>query len=171
LPNLTATTPILSPALVARRVVLLVPTCNPGPQWQAFLQALKVQTLQPELCIVIDSESTDGAPEAAQAAGLKVHRMARADFNHGTTRQRAIEQFAVDADLVVFLTQDAVLAEPSALHQLVSAFDDATVAAVYGRQLPHANATPVAAHARLFNYPATGHTRRLSDVPELGIKT
>ncbi len=171
MPNLTATTPIPSSVPSARRIVLLVPVCNPGPQWQTFLQALKVQTLQPDHCIVIDSESTDGAPEAAHAAGLTVHRMARADFNHGTTRQQAIEQFAADADVVVFLTQDALLVEPSALQQLVAAFDDTPVAAAYGRQLPHANATPVAAHARLFNYPATSHTRRLSDVPAFGIKT
>jgi rhamnosyltransferase len=171
LPHLTATTPIPSSAPSARRVVLLVPTCNPGPQWQAFLQALKVQTLQPDRCIVVDSESTDGAPEAAQAAGLTVHRIARADFNHGTTRQLAIEQFAADADLVVFLTQDAVLAEPSALQQLVAAFDDATAAAAFGRQLPHDNATPMAAHARMFNYPATSHTRCFDDAPAFGIKT
>ncbi len=155
----------------ARRVVLLVPTCNPGPLWQVFLQALKTQTLQPDRCIVIDSESTDGAPEAAQAAGHTVQRIARADFNHGTTRQRAIDQFAADADLVVLLTQDAVLAEPTALQQLLAAFDDPTVAAAFGRQLPHANATHVAAHARLFNYPATSHTRCLGDAPAFGIKT
>jgi rhamnosyltransferase len=165
------TAPIHPPEPSARRVVVLVPTCNPGLHWPAFLQALQAQTLRPESCVVIDSDSTDGAPEAAQAAGLTVHRIARADFNHGTTRQQAVEQFAAQADVVVFLTQDAVLAEPSALQQLVAAFDDATVAAVYGRQLPHANATPVAAHARLFNYPATSHTRRLSDVSEFGIKT
>ena len=58
-----------------------------------------------------------------------MHRIARADFNHGTTRQQAIEQFAADADVVVFLTQDAVLTEPTSLQQLVDAFDDPTVAA------------------------------------------
>lgn len=171
LQNLSASTPIHPPELSARRVVLLAPTCNAGPGFVAFLQALQTQTLQPMRSVVIDSASTDGTPEAAQAAGLTVHRIARADFNHGATRQQAIEQFAADADVAVFLTQDAVLAEPTALEQLAAAFDDAAVAAVYGRQLPHADATPVAAHARLFNYPATGHVRRWADVAEFGIKT
>ena len=155
----------------ARRVVVLVPTCNPGPQWPDFLRALQAQTLQPERCVVIDSESTDGAVQAAQAAGLTVQRVARASFNHGATRQQAVDQFAGQADVVVFLTQDAVLAEPNALQALVAAFDDTSVAAAYGRQRPHANATPVAAHARLFNYPDTGHTRGLHDAPAFGIKT
>jgi rhamnosyltransferase len=120
---------------------------------------------------VIDSASDDGAAEAAQAAGLVVHRIDRADFNHGTTRQQAVEQFAAHADVVVFLTQDAVLADPMALQYLVSALDDSQVAAAYGRQLPHADATAVAAHTRLFNYPATSHSRSWADVPKFGIKT
>ena len=71
--------------------------------------------------------------------------MSRQSFNHGTTRQWAIDQFAGPADVVVFLTQDAVLAEPSALQALVAALDDPQAAAAYGRQLPHPDATPVAA--------------------------
>jgi rhamnosyltransferase len=120
---------------------------------------------------VIDSASDDGAVEAAQAAGLVVHRIERADFNHGTTRQEAVEQFAAHADVVVFLTQDAVLADPMALHHLVSSLDGTQVAAAYGRQLPHTDATAVAAHTRLFNYPAASHSRSWTDVPEFGIKT
>lgn len=171
LPNQSDTTTIQLPEPSARRVVVLVPTCNPGPQWPAFLQALQAQTLQRERCVVIDSESTDGAPEAARAAGLTVHRIARAHFNHGTTRQQAVDQFAAQADVLIFLTQDALLADPAALQQLVAAFDDPTVAAAYGRQLPQPDATPVAAHARLFNYPATDHVRRWTNVAEFGIKT
>lgn len=150
---------------------MLVPTCNAGPGFATFLQALQTQTLWPMRCVVIDSASTDGTAEAAEAAGLTVHRIARADFNHGTTRQRAIGQFAADADVVVFLTQDAVLADSSALQRLVAALDDPAVAAAYGRQLPHINATPVAVHARRFNYPAVSHTRCWDDVPAFGIKT
>jgi rhamnosyltransferase len=44
------------------------------------------------------------------------------------------------------------------------------VAAAYGRQLPHHNATPFAAHARLFNYPDTSRTQTLADAPSRGLK-
>lgn len=165
----TATHPLPEPG--ARHVVVLVPTCNPGPSWQFFLQAFQAQTLHPCRCVVIDSESSDGTVQAAQAAGLTVHSVPRATFNHGTTRQQAVDQFAAQADVVVFLTQDAILADPTALQRLVAAFDDAAVAAVYGRQLPQPDATPVAAHARLFNYPAADHVRRWADVSDFGIKT
>lgn len=171
MPNQTDATTPRTPEPTARRVVVLVPTCNPGPAWKNFLQALQAQTLRPERCVVVDSESTDGAVQLALAAGLTVHSVARATFNHGATRQHALDLFASQADVVVFLTQDAILASPEALQALVAALDDDEVAAVYGRQLPHANATPVAAHARLFNYPDADHIRRWADAPALGIKT
>ena len=154
----------------AERVVVLVPTCNAGPRWADFLQALQVQ--QPHWrTVVVDSESEDGSAEQAQALGLKVQRIARASFNHGATRQQALEEHASGADWVVFMTQDALLAEPQAIARLLQAFDDPRVAAAYGRQLPHPEATPIAAHARLFNYPPCSETRTLADVPRLGLKT
>ena len=157
-------------APAAQRVVVLVPTCDGGPRWADFLQALAAQ--QPHWrTVVIDSESVDGSAERAQAAGLTVQRIARAQFNHGATRQQALERHAVDADWVVFMTQDAVLGEPQAIARLLQAFDDPHVAAAYGRQLPHPEATAIAAHARLFNYPEHSETRTLQDAPRLGLKT
>jgi rhamnosyltransferase len=53
----------------------------------------------------------------------------------------------------------------------VSVFANPSVACVYGKQLPHTDATPVAAHARLFNYPAASRVVSLVDKERLGIKT
>lgn len=167
----TYTMPVDQPDHNQRRVAVLVPTCNPGLQWQGFVQALQGQTLRPLTCVMVDSQSSDGAVHIARDAGWTVQSIPRASFNHGATRQMAIDQLAGQVDIVVFLTQDAILAEPTALEQLLVAFDEGTVAAAYGRQLPHANATPLAAHARWFNYPASDHTRRWTDVPRFGIKT
>jgi len=152
----------------AERAVVLVPTCNPGVIWPDFLQAIRQQKPAPAKVVILDSESTDGQIQAAP--DLHVHTIARASFNHGATRQEGIERFAADAEFVVFLTQDALLADPAAIETLLSAFADPQVAAVYGRQLPHANATPVAAHARLFNYPDTSHTVDRQNSSQKGIK-
>lgn len=153
------------------RAVLLVPICNPGSRWGEFLSALQMQERPPHQVIVLDSESTDGSPQAAQALGHTVHTVQRSRFSHGGTRQDGIDRHARGADFAIFLTQDAILARPDALQQLLSAFDDPHVAATYGRQLPHANATPIAAHARLFNYPAQSHTVTLQDKATKGLKT
>jgi rhamnosyltransferase len=69
------------------------------------------------------------------------------------------------------MTQDALLADARAVQALVAAFDDPTVACAFGRQLPHANATPLAKHARLFNYPASSRVVDLEDKTCLGLKT
>ena len=153
------------------KTVVLVPTRNPGAQWVEFLQAIDSQTNCPKRIIVLDSESTDGSVQAAQARGHTVHTVKRCRFNHGGTRQAGLEEYAQSADFAVFLTQDAILAQNDALTQLLAAFDDPQVAAAYGRQLPHANASPIAAHARWCNYPEMAHTYTLQDKASEGIKT
>jgi len=50
------------------------------------------------------------------------------------------------------LTQDAILASPRSIAEIVRCFEDDSVAVAYGRQLPHLGATAIEAHARLFNY-------------------
>jgi rhamnosyltransferase len=161
----------LHAAAAKSRVVLLVPTCNPGHRWSEFLTALQSQDTPPCQVVVLDSESTDGSAQAAHALGHTVHTVQRSQFNHGGTRQAGLDQYAQSADFAIFLTQDAILAHPEALAQLLAAFDDPQVAAAYGRQLPNANATPIAAHARWFNYPPVGHTVTVHDKTSKGIKT
>ena len=156
---------------VGERTVVLVPTCNAGRGWPEFLQALQKQSVRPRKVVILDSESSDGSAQYAQAIGHTVQTVQRSRFNHGGTRQEGIDQHTQGAEFVIFLTQDAILADPDALHNLLSAFDDPQVAAAYGRQLPHACATPIAAHARLFNYPPESHTVTLKDKAQKGIKT
>jgi rhamnosyltransferase len=98
-----------------------------------------------------------------------VHTIARAEFNHGSTRQLAVELLS-DVEVLVFLTQDAVLAEPWAIDELLRYFDDPKVAAAYGRQLPRPKSTAIEAHARIFNYPAESDVRTLASREQLGFK-
>lgn len=152
----------------AESAVVLVPTCNPGVMWGDFWCALQNQKPAPAQVVLLDSESTDGQIHAEP--GLKIHHIPRVKFNHGGTRQEGVERFAANAEFVVFLTQDAILADDHAIESLLSAFEDPQVAAVYGRQLPHATATPIAAHARLFNYPEVSHTVDRQSGLQKGIK-
>lgn len=152
------------------RFALLVPTCNPGPQWADFLAALASQTLRPDRVVFLDSESDDGSVALSRAAGHEVWPVLRREFNHGGTRQLGVGRFALDMDVVVWLTQDAVLASEQSLALLLQGLESPDVAAVCGRQLPGPLATPVAAHARLFNYPSASRTVWLHDRTRLGLK-
>jgi len=42
-----------------------------------------------------------------------------------------------DADILIYMTQDALLAEPQSLKNLIESFRDPSVGMAYGRQLPH----------------------------------
>lgn len=151
-------------------VCLVVPTYNPGPMWPKWCAAVQRQ-LPTVQCLLVDSDSSDATYFSDLPAGWKLLRIAAADFNHGGTRSLVLRHVQPNTDVVVFMTQDALLAEPIALQRLVSAFADPSVACAYGRQLPHADATPLAAHARAFNYPAASHTVSMADQPQLGLKT
>lgn len=151
-------------------VALCVPTLNPDAQAADFLSALASQTRQPDTFIVIDSESTDHSRDTFVNAGAMVHVITRSEFDHGATRQWATT-LCEAADIVVFLTQDAVLSDAHALQNLVECFADEKVSAAYGRQLPRKNAGPIEAHARLFNYPVQSQMKTMADSEHLGIKT
>ncbi|TDO10652.1 MULTISPECIES: glycosyltransferase family 2 protein [Halomonas] len=151
------------------KMAICVPTLNAGSAWRDWLAS----TL-PAACgarvLVIDSSSDDATAQRARHAGCEVVVIERQAFNHGATRNLALERLD-DCEVVVFLTQDAVVADQGALKRLAAAFADPTIGAAYGRQLPHADATPLAAHARLFNYPARSRSVDKDDIPRLGIKT
>lgn len=150
-------------------VAVIVPVLNGGCVWIEAAKALRRQRFTPSQILVVDSGSTDASVQVAQEAGFRVERIDKRDFDHGGTRQRAAESLD-GADIVIFLTQDAVLATPNALGALVSVFRDPSVGVAYGRQLPRQGAGVLEAHARSFNYPAASHVRRFDDRHRFGIK-
>lgn len=148
---------------------LVIPSRNAGSGWEAVLESLEEQTCSPKLRCLVDSGSNDATVALARIYGFTVEVIDPAQFNHGGTRQLMVDRHCNDG-LVVFLTQDAHLASPDALCELLSAFNDSSVGAVYGRQLPRLGAGPIEAHARLFNYPDKSYVATLADRERMGIK-
>jgi rhamnosyltransferase len=151
------------------RVAVVIPVLNGGAVWRKAAAALCTQTPAPTAVHVIDSGSTDGSDRIAENAGFSVTRIDKRDFDHGGTREQAVEALG-DVDVVIFLTQDAVLETPRTLASVVSVFEDSDVGVAYGRQLPRVDAGVLEAHARLFNYPPIAHTYVFADRHRLGIK-
>jgi rhamnosyltransferase len=151
------------------QVAMVVPTSNARKFWKPLSDGLRLQGLPANQILIVDSSSDDGTRELAKAEGYQVFRIDRCDFNHGGTRQLAAD-LVPWASVVVYLTQDAVLATPDSLDLLLSAFEDSRVAAAYGRQLPRPGAGPIEAHARLFNYPPQSDVRDFESRHKLGIK-
>ena len=153
----------------ANKVAVIIPTWNGGEVWLRCLDALRQQVPPPGYVLVVDSGSKDGTDAAALKEGFDVLRLAKGTFDHGGTRQMAAERLAA-FNVLVYLTQDAVLADPNALAQLVAPFADPRVGATYGRQLPRLGSGDIEAYARLFNYPPQSNKRTIADKARMGIK-
>jgi rhamnosyltransferase len=152
------------------RVALIIPTFNAAPHWEALYEGIRIQNLAPHAVIVVDSSSTDGAPRLARDAGFTVLEIAKQEFNHGATRQFAAE-YASNADILMYLTQDAIPRDRNSFDRLVSTFADPKIGAAFGRQLPRHESNPIEAHARLFNYPDKSAIRSLESRHALGFKS
>ena len=148
---------------------LIIPTLNAGKNFQPLLEQIAAQTL-PLKKLIVDSESTDSTVALAKNFGFEVLSIPRASFNHGATRQFALEHLS-SIDVAIFLTQDVFLRDEKTLAALVKIFaEDSTVGLAYGRQLPHKNATFEAKILRDFNYPAASQLRDLASRKTLGLK-
>lgn len=158
----------------ALRTKVIIPTYNGGDVWKACAQALAracAATPQVSGVLVVDSSSRDDTVAVASEYGFTVQVIDSRDFDHAGTRNQACFGVMGDTDVVVFLTQDAILASDLSLENLIAAFADPSVAVAYGRQLPHIDANPIAAHARSFNYRAKGYVSGLEDKAVMGLKT
>lgn len=149
---------------------LIIPTLNAGEQFRTLLEQIAAQSLSTKK-LIVDSQSTDDTAKLAKSFGVEVLTIPRKTFNHGATRQLALEKI-LPLDVVIFLTQDVLLHDNESLARLVKIFgENKSVGLSYGRQLPHANATNEAAILRAFNYPAESQLRSFDDRKIFGLKT
>ena len=158
-----------SAALDATRII--IPVSNGGERWREAAAALRGAVPDPSMVAVVDSSSTDGSDTVAAGLGFEVERIDPRTFNHGRTRQEAVDKFCQGKEFALFLTHDAVIEGPESLTILLDAFSNPLVGAAYGRQLPHHNASPFGRHIVSYLYPATGDVRTLADAQRHGIRT
>jgi len=150
------------------RTTLIIPAKNGGLLFKKLIESLATQTHQPDELLLLDSESADDTVRVAVEAGFSVVAIPHASFDHGGARQYGVERST--GDVVAFMTQDAILADPDALQRLIKPFADIRVGAVCGRQLPRTGAGMFEAHARLFNYPVEDRSVSREDINRLGLR-
>jgi rhamnosyltransferase len=153
---------------MALRCAVIVPTWQGVRHLPGLVAQLRRQTVPAEPLLVIDSSSSDGSADLARSLGCRVEVIPKAEFNHGGTRNRAAA--LVDAELLVFMTQDALPADERYLERLTAPLRDGTAAASYARQVPYDDADPPELLARAWNYPAESRVRGAADAAALGVK-
>jgi len=112
--------------------------------------------------LAIDSGSTDDSVNilrsfAAQYSNLRVIEIPNSEFSHGGTRQWAAT--LANGEYVVYLSQDAVPADPDWLSKMLAGFNVAdNVAGVLGRQKPRPDCFPLQKHEISRAFAAQGPT-------------
>lgn len=118
----------------------------------------------------VDSSSQDGSFEILQnEKSIFLHSIEGKLFDHGGTRSLAKD--LCDGDIIVYLTQDALPLSVDDITRLVAVFEDETIGAAYGRQLPYEQTNLFGKHLRDFNYTEQSYVRSLDDKSKYGIKT
>lgn len=132
------------------------------------LPPLLKSKLRPRV-MVVNSSSNDGTVELAQQFGAETLVIPRAEFNHGTTREKARK--ALGTDIVIMITPDAYAVNPEALDKLIEPIMNGTAAVSYARQIPHDGAGFFEKFHRDFNYPPESQLRGIEDVGTFGAYT
>ena len=146
------------------QVSLVMPTWNAGPLLEEVLTAVDRQPGADQLeRVAIDSGSRDDTVACLRRHGFQVETIPQSEFDHGATRDRAIERCR--GEIIVLLTQDATPANSEWLPRLLESYADPKVAAAYCKQIPRPDCNPVLA-ARLAEWTAGKDTPVVQQVAD-----
>jgi rhamnosyltransferase len=149
-------------------VAVVIPTLDAGEAFPALLEALERQSVKPVEVVVADSQSTDHTCDTAREHGCRIITVKRNEFDHGGTRNLAAR--STKADIVLFLTQDAIPTDEQMIENIIRPLEDEDIAIAYGRQLPRVGAGPLESFAREFNYPAASIVKDTASIASMGMK-
>ena len=158
-----------------KKVDVVIPTYKPGKKFSRLLKMLQRQTWPVGKIIVMNTEKSFWNEHGFEGIkNLEVHHLTKEEFDHGETRNRGM-RFS-RADIVVFMTDDAVPADEHLIEELVKAFEQRgpqgeAVIMAYARQLPDKDCPLAERYTRSFNYPEESCVKTRADLEQMGIKT
>ncbi|MCQ2506050.1 MAG: glycosyltransferase [Lachnospiraceae bacterium] len=172
-------------------VTAIIPVYKPGKRFFKLLGALAKQSVCPKQVIVMLTEDSEYDLEEIKSGindyfkknpfisftsdneklpyKLEIKRVAKSDFDHAGTRQKAA--LSAEGDYMLFLTQDVKLYNDEVISELQNCFRDEAVAVAYARQIANDNAKLAERFTRIYNYPSKSHTYSKKDIVRNGIRT
>lgn len=153
-----------------KTVDICIPVYKPEPDFADLLRRLAEQDYPVQNLWIINTEEKywDTSFEKKYPHCHIMH-ISKDAFDHGGTRRKLAEQSK--AELMLFMTQDALPADRHLVGKLAEAFEDPSVKAAYARQLPRKDCRLLETYTRNFNYPEESRTKGQEDLSALGIKT
>jgi rhamnosyltransferase len=152
-------------------ISVIIPVKDGGDDLRRCLDCIARQRTDDDVeTLIVDSGSRDGSRELARARGAGVLEVEASGFLHGATRNLAAAH--ARGDLLVFTTQDAYAADQHWIERLCAPLrTDEEVAGVYGRQLPHADASPPERFFLDFLYGPSPRVQRVGGTADLSLRT
>lgn len=152
---------------------IIIPVYKPDEKLKKSLIALKKQTKKPEHIFLINTEEKLFPEELKKIVSTMpnviLKHIKKEQFDHGGTRNMAAR--LSKADILFFMTQDAIPADKYLVEEMLHSFSDERVAAAYGRQMADEKRDLLEAFTRNFNYPKESKLKSREDLEKLGIKT
>lgn len=154
-------------------VDVIIPAYRPDDKFYRLLNMLEKQTVKPENILILQTVDNKDAKEELNIPEMSirtnVYYIDKKDFDHGGTRRYGAS--LSEADILMYMTQDAVPEDEFLIEKLLEPYGDPLVSATYARQLPDEKADLLERYTRNFNYPPESRVKSAVDIDELGIKT
>jgi rhamnosyltransferase len=151
---------------------VIIPTYRSDQKFLRLIEMLNRQTVKPNRVIILHTEEYQGQEQPLpdiNSDNITVVPIDKKNFDHGGTRKYGAS--LSDADILMFMTQDAVPVDEFLIERLLEPYADPWVGATYARQLPDEKADLLERYTRSFNYPKKNRVKSSKDIEELGIKT
>lgn len=153
------------------KIDVIIPTYKPGKEFQELIHRLQRQSYPIHKIIIINTE-TGVFPDELEMEPyqLEIMHIRQEEFDHGGTRNMGAS--ISEADIVLYMTQDAVPADEQLVEIFANVFEkNSDVGIAYGRQLPREDCNVIERYTRRFNYPEKSQIKSIEDMNKLGIKT
>lgn len=155
-------------------VDLIIPVYRPDKRIYKILSIMEKQTVRPKNIMILQTLTGKQREEEFNipddySIDIQVYYIDKKDFDHGGTRKYGAT--LSDADILMYMTQDAVPVDEHLIEKLIEPYRDLKVAATYARQIASPRADIIEQYTREYNYPKESRIKSAKDIEELGIKT
>ncbi|TAH67599.1 MAG: glycosyltransferase [Anaerolineaceae bacterium] len=152
---------------------LIIPVYQPDDRLYQLLIRIGKQTVKPKNILILQTVSDITRKDEFEipdnySIDIQVFYVEKEDFDHGGTRKYGAA--LSDADILMFMTQDAVPVDEFLIETLLEPYKDSHVSATYARQLSISKANIIERYTRNFNYPKESRIKSAKDIETLGIK-
>lgn len=152
-----------------KKIDVIIPVYKPGKEFTELIRRLIKQSYPIHEIHVIHTRGGEFPEEFCREHHVRVTHIEKEEFDHGGTRHMGAE--LSEADILLFMTQDAMPKNTELIAKMADAFETENVGATYARQLPAKDCDVIERYTRDFNYPEGSRLKGKEDIPELGIKT